>query len=437
MKKLFATLFLIALCLCCLVSCNGYEEKLWFSDETLEGCLVPGLPTVEKSFVGDGDDVRVSFSATEFKNYAQSVYEYLKSQNFEYLGTRGDIKSSLAGLFATYYFKPAEELDEFIVNGNYIFVYSDGTLDEYGEPTFCIVGIYDYGKSRMDIDRKENFAFNRKKTFTYTTEISVRKDMEFALGGQYELPEEDEDASALLCDYEGWLNELDADKVAQIKTTREGVGVPPGSLKKINRTEDTEIIQGLINAYKSATMTPITREEAEIDGGSAFTVEFILTDGGIKKLSFNNGNYFYYGVSQHTSPLYCFALDAIPNIEGGESTGECYSFVTYLDTGTVYSGGKELCEISVGELEFVELKEKIGLPEWVMYEVETEFGKLIFKTEDIFHVEGADIYYRLTEDNKWADGKQTVSPQYLRCSRQRKKALKIAFQSQNGRSDRT
>ena len=29
-----------------------------------------------------------------------------------------------------------------------------------------------------------------------------------------------------------------------------------------------------------------------------------------------------------------------------------------------------------------------------------------------------------------------VSPQNLRCSKQRKKALKIAFQSQNGRSDR-
>ena len=29
-----------------------------------------------------------------------------------------------------------------------------------------------------------------------------------------------------------------------------------------------------------------------------------------------------------------------------------------------------------------------------------------------------------------------VSPQNLRCSKQRKKALEIAFQSQNGRSDR-
>ena len=29
-----------------------------------------------------------------------------------------------------------------------------------------------------------------------------------------------------------------------------------------------------------------------------------------------------------------------------------------------------------------------------------------------------------------------VSPQKLRCSKQRKKALKIAFQSQNGRGDR-
>ena len=39
-------------------------------------------------------------------------------------------------------------------------------------------------------------------------------------------------------------------------------------------------------------------------------------------------------------------------------------------------------------------------------------------------------------DKQRADGKQTVSPQNLSHKKQRKKALKIAFQSQNGRGDR-
>lgn len=388
MKKAFASLLIIVLCLCCLVSCGSYKENEWFSEEKLDECLVPELPRLEKSFIGDGNNVCVSFSNTEFNDYVQAAYGYLKSQEFEYLGTRGAIKSSLAGLFTTYYFEPAEELDDFLVNGNYIFVYSDGTLDETGDPIFCILAIRYYGKTTIEYDRN--------KTFTYTAEISLSNGSEFALGGRYDLPEEDEDASAILCDYEPWLATLDGESVKEIKTTQQSVGVPPGALKDIRRTEDKEVIADLIELYKCATMTPITREEAEIDGGSAFTVEFILTDGTTKALSFNNGNYAYYGVTHHDSPLYYFNLDSIPTLEATEKVSAYHSFVTYIDTGTVYAGDTQIGEISVGALEFRALNEKIGLPDREMYVVTTEFGKLIFQTEDIFYVEGAaGVYYRL------------------------------------------
>ena len=390
MKKLFASVFLIALCMCCLSSCGDYEENGWFSEENLENCLVPDLPQLEKSFIGNGDDVYVSLSSAQFDDYARAVYDYLRSREFAYLGTRGEQKSSFKGLFTTYYFEPAEKLDDFLVNGDYIFVYSDGTLDEASgnDPIFCIVAIRYCGKSTIE--------YKRNKTFTYTTKISIRYGSESPVGGSYSLP--DEKLGDFLSGYERWLSELTPQKVAEIKTTHTAVGVPPGRLKDVTRTTDKSVISDIINHYARVAMTPITREEAEIDGGSSTEVEFTLTDGTVSVLSFNNGNYACPGATEGESPLY-FKLDSIYTPTSQDGVNSFYSFVTYSGSGTVYSNDVQVCEIRVDELEFVELKEKIGLPSWIMYVVETEFGDLIFQTEDIFHIDGDDTYYRLTGES--------------------------------------
>lgn len=165
------------------------------------------------------------------------------------------------------------------------------------------------------------------------------------------------------------------------------------------RITDKGVIEDVINHYARVAMTPITGEEAEIDGGSATTVEFTLTDGTVKTLSFNNGNYAYYGTTEDEAAPYYFKLDSLYTPTAQDGVTSLYSFVTYVDTGTVYSGNAPVCEISIGKLEFAELKEKIGLPSWVMYVVETEFGRLIFNTEDIFHIEGQATYYRLVGDS--------------------------------------
>ena len=392
MKRLLAYMLMLFLCLFCLVSCGTYTENEWFSEETLSECLVPQLPRVEKSFIGNGDDIYVSLSNAQLDDYAHEVYDYLCSREFKYLGTRGDQKNSFKGLFTTYYFKPAEALEDFLVNGDYVFVYSDGTLDESGEdPIFCIIAIRYHGKSTIEYDRK--------KTFTYTTEISIRYGSESQLGGRYSLPDDKDELYDFLSGCERWLSELTPAKVAEVKTTREGVGVAPGRLKDVARITDKGVIEDVINHYARVAMTPITGEEAEIDGGSATTVEFTLTDGTVKTLSFNNGNYAYYGTTEDEAAPYYFKLDSLYTPTAQDGVTSLYSFVTYVDTGTVYSGNAPVCEISVGKLEFAELKEKIGLPSWVMYVVETEFGRLIFNTEDIFYIEGQATYYRLVGDS--------------------------------------
>jgi len=171
------------LCLCCFASCSKtHKENTWFSEEKLSKCSIDDFPAVDKNFVNyNDDDIYVSFTANELEAYINEIYDYLKSQNFEYLGTRGEQVDTLSGAFTTYYFVPANEVAEFYVDSAYRFVFSDGTLNEYKRPVFCIIAIYDY-----EIQHLEYWA----KDFSYNTIIRLRYESESPLSGSYVLNEE-------------------------------------------------------------------------------------------------------------------------------------------------------------------------------------------------------------------------------------------------------
>ena len=172
-KRIF--LFLTAvLCLCCLASCgSAHKENTWFSEEKLTECLLADLPILTNDYVNHSDQqIYVRFTDDEFEAYAEAVYDYLCSQNYKYLGTRGEMKNTLAGLGTSYYFEPATELSEFYVGGAYRFVYSDGTLDENGNPIFCIISIYDYENKTLEYGIK-NFSYNTLITLDYKSEAPL------------------------------------------------------------------------------------------------------------------------------------------------------------------------------------------------------------------------------------------------------------------------
>ena len=182
MKKLLALCLTAVLCLCCLASCgSAHEENKWFSEEKLAECLVSDLPTIEKDYVNhNGEDIYVSFTDSEFEAYARSVYDYLLSQEYKYLGTRGEQKNTLAGAFTTYYFESATELESFWNEGDYIFVFSDGSTDENGDVEFIVLVIYEVSTNTLEYGNKK---------FTYNTMISLRRGSEAPLGGFYVLKE--------------------------------------------------------------------------------------------------------------------------------------------------------------------------------------------------------------------------------------------------------
>ena len=174
MKKAVALCLTVILCVMLLASCSSsHKENTWFSEEKLTKCLVADLPTIEKDYVNHNDeDIYVSITSKELEAYVAEVFEYLKSQNFKYFGTRGEQIGTLAGTLTTYYFEPATELSEFYVGGAYRFVYSDGPLDENGNPIFCIISIYDYENKTLEYGIK-NFSYNTVITLDYKSEAPL------------------------------------------------------------------------------------------------------------------------------------------------------------------------------------------------------------------------------------------------------------------------
>ena len=134
MKKLLVLCLTVVLCLCCLASCGSSTVKNeWFPNEILENCAIPDLPEISDRdyyYTTLNQLARIEFKATdeEIREYARDVYEYLESQDFEYLGTRGGQKASLAGAFTSYYFKDTSSFGECYspdYANEYIFVYSN------------------------------------------------------------------------------------------------------------------------------------------------------------------------------------------------------------------------------------------------------------------------------------------------------------------------
>ena len=152
MKKFFINLILIT-CILVLSSCDGaeYKKNEWFTDDKLEQCGVSNLPTISccsDYYYNNKSWVYFNASYHELEDYANIVYEYLKSQDFEYLGTRGHQKASLAGAFASYYFKEIETFEDCYTQTygkQYIFVYSNGNVNENGHMIFneIIIGKFD------------------------------------------------------------------------------------------------------------------------------------------------------------------------------------------------------------------------------------------------------------------------------------------------------
>ena len=387
MKKLLALCLTAVLCLCCLASCGStHKENKWFSEEKLTKCFVGDLPTITKDYVNHNDeDIYVSFTSKEREAYVAEVFEYLKSQNFKYLGTRGEQASTLAGSFTTYYFKPATELSEFYVSGSYKFVYSDGSLDEGGDPIFCILTIYDYEAKNLEYGTK-NFAYN--------TLITLRYKSEAPLSGRYALKDIAEGNHFVRnqAGYE-WLNDITADEIFEIKMIWGGGGpLPPVSKTHISTSQDKTVISSIFEEYYWLDSKSVDEGRTQIDDGGYTVVQFILNNGETKQLYFINGDFY-----QDDNDNY-FEIVRLPVFRDGTNFVTRYGFERQYNPFQIHLiDGTPVCGIPFSEFEFTELTDDIYLgDELPTHYFEIHGERVYFIKGEYFYIgDDRSVYYQL------------------------------------------
>lgn len=197
-----------------------------------------------------------------------------------------------------------------------------------------------------------------------------------------------------------WLQEITANDIAEIKMIRSASGVTPGSLKNICSSTNRSPIERLFEEYYWLDTAPIAAEDVRVPGGSILTVQFILKDGTVKELTFDNEAYFD-SKGNAFKPLYIPTFNDVPEFTS------YYSFVSYEGTALVkaYSDGDaqvitSVCTIPMDKLEFIPFEGSVGTaPTDYPYFVHTEFGDLTFYDNHLFNVAGTGEYYQLVGKN--------------------------------------
>ncbi len=187
MKRILAIILVLCTFTCCLASCNknedtvSYEKNTWFTAEDLELYMFEDLPEIsEVNYLRGNRTVFAKMSDEQFDSYANEVFEYLKGQEFKHLGTRGECVNSFLTI-SCYNFKSVDALEDCILEEfydslnelTYLFVYSDGAVDEDGNVIFNIIRIEKSKEEGTVKNGDEVFECNMKITFYHGKEGNV------------------------------------------------------------------------------------------------------------------------------------------------------------------------------------------------------------------------------------------------------------------------
>ena len=187
MKKILAIILVLCTFVCCLASCNKnedtvtYEKNTWFTAEDLELYMLENLPAIGGTdYLRGSKTVFAKMSDEQFDSYANEVFEYLKGQEFKHLGTRGECVNSFLAT-SCYNLKSVDALEDCILEEyddslnelTYLFVYSDGTVDEDGNVIFNIIRIEKSKEEDTVKNGDEAFKCNVKITFYHDREGNV------------------------------------------------------------------------------------------------------------------------------------------------------------------------------------------------------------------------------------------------------------------------
>ena len=405
MKKLLALLLITVLCACCFASCDMLGKNEGLTYDEYENCAVfsldgfEGKTTVKlkRTLLGEGAIY-----------YLADLEEGTLSVKYEYAGvhvlaelSQDDAMPNVGSGGSVMGDEIAVSLEsQSSVSGEIIIAFTEEALIavrgelKLHEHTFVFETNDDAHKLiyTCDCDWLDEKSFEPH----YDEDNNGCCD---ACERAYTVTPPPNPAADCLCDQKGleWLRDISAQSVVRVKTVKEYVGVRPGLFKEIESTENAEVILSMLDDFIHLEVVPIAKEEGEMDGGESFTVRFTLATGDVKEIYINNENY--------CDGENYYRLSYVPQIRNrvlpqAAEIVDSYAFVTYSDYCTVFDGKTKICEILMNEIEFVEAAvagDDFSHPKYV---IKTDFGNLIFYTDDIFSIEeGTENFYRLVGKN--------------------------------------
>ena len=194
---------------------------------------------------------------------------------------------------------------------------------------------------------------------------------------------------------ETWLNDITADDLVSVCTTRSGMFTELRyGIEEIFTVTDKADLGDIIERYKTFEMETLDPLICYEISDAHFSVTFNFVTGESKTIKAQGG--FIYKE---------YDISNAPRINYYESAMLSYSFVRYLSAGEVWvddgdSDPYYLCDIDLTRLEFVPLEYEIGMGTTdYPYLVKTSEDTLGFISSDIFFVVGEGRYFRLIGDD--------------------------------------
>ena len=186
----------------------------------------------------------------------------------------------------------------------------------------------------------------------------------------------------------GWIDDFTADAVSSVKISTTHLCGPSGSRYQVWSTTHVDTIGALLEQLHCLEATQEIGDEEITYGGNTVRISILLKDSTEYKLSIRNGKY-YDGQGSR------YSLRSTPRFESLDNCTLSYKFFSFNQNATVYTpSGSMICEISLDELEFVEITTAPDVEPCAR--IETAFDTLVFLSESVFFCESSpDKYYRL------------------------------------------
>ena len=340
-----------------------YKIKNFFSDSVLTYGKINGLPRPvdAKDVTATAADV-VEFKTTKegFIKNVTNIYDFLKSKNFQYLGTEGEVLSTFFGGMPDYAFYECEELSDYrkisdngeVLTNHYIFVWADSL----GE------GDYLVDDCTLDIIGREE---NSEEVYV-TMEITG----DWVLTSHYYKEYKSLPIGYLF----PWLRENYLKDISQIKIEITTLDPQVGSLKEIAYSNSERFISlNMLSPY--VVVNEVECEDALSPYSEIITYQLTNNSGEtyslqiIDNLIFADGKYY--------------EIEPIVNTINADIA--CFSFITNMSQFDIYHNDEIVGKLNdLAKLEFT--KYELNVKKESEYYIMTDFGKAYILNERAIYV---------------------------------------------------